>query len=215
MLAKAPASHEPNSGKIVSAAGCRRFCALPNYEYFVQRMESQRGWKLAFAYSEYVSACRDAGERPYAYSTFSLGLREWRREMAAREVPEWYPGEYVKTYWSKGSAIVAGEKVGFPMFVAVMAFSDATFACRAVGMSTLSWMSCCQRAFKWLGGVPYVTDCQQCKVSVTAHSTLEAFARHYRTVLYVAGWLVALLAAPPNSSVHITTVLHSPKKYRK
>lgn len=39
-------------------------------------MGDQRGWKLAYAYSEYVDACEAAGERAYAYSTFCLGLRE-------------------------------------------------------------------------------------------------------------------------------------------
>ena len=149
-------------------------------------MENQRGWKTAYAYAEYVSACKEAGERPYAYSSFCVGLREWRRDMAEKDLPEWYPGEYVKTYWSKGSAIVAGKSVAFPVFVAVMAYSDATFVCRSEGMSTPDWMECCQKAFKWLGGVPYVTDCMQSKASITAHSTLEAFARHYRTVLYGA-----------------------------
>ena len=186
MKAKAPASLEPNSGKIVSAKGCRRICALPDYGHFAKRMGDQRGWRLQYAYSEYVAACREAGERPYAYSTFCAGLREWRREMEAAGVPEWYPGEYMRTYWSKAEARVAGEQVSFPVFVAAMAYSGATFACRADCTGTGSWMACCQRAFRWLGGVPYVTDCAQCKVSATARSTIEAFARHYRTVLYGA-----------------------------
>ena len=67
-----------------------------------------------------------------------------------------------------------------------MAYSDATFLYRADDMGTKSWMACCQRAFRSFGGVPYVTDCAQCKVSATARSTIEAFARHYRTVLYGA-----------------------------
>ena len=62
MKAKAPASLQPNNGKIVSAQGCRRFCALPNYEHFAKRMGDQRGWRLQYAYSEYVAACREAGE---------------------------------------------------------------------------------------------------------------------------------------------------------
>lgn len=91
MKAKAPASLQPNNGKIVSAQGCRRFCALPSYEHFAKRMGDQRGWRLQYAYSEYVAACREAGERPYAYSSFCAGLRGWRREMGAAGIPEWYP----------------------------------------------------------------------------------------------------------------------------
>lgn len=147
-------------------------------------MGDQRGWKLAYAYSEYVDACEAAGERAYAYSTFCLGLREWRRDAAAAGVPEWFPGEYVRTYWATGAARVAGEEVPFPVFVAVMDFSGAAFACRAADRGTKRWMRCCARAFEWLGGVPYVTDCTQSKVSSTARDTLEAFARHYGTVLY-------------------------------
>ncbi len=36
-------------------------------------MGDQRGWRLQYAYSEYVAACREAGERPYAYSELLRG----------------------------------------------------------------------------------------------------------------------------------------------
>ncbi|MFR1638124.1 MAG: hypothetical protein ACLSVD_02540 [Eggerthellaceae bacterium] len=82
------------------SAGMPALRALPSYEHFAKRMGDQRGWRLQYAYSEYVAACRE-GERPYAYSSFCAGLRGWRREMGAARI-EWYPGEYMRTYWSRG-----------------------------------------------------------------------------------------------------------------
>ena len=132
--------------------------------------------------------------------------------MGAAGIPEWYPGEYMRTYWSKGSALIAGEQAAFPVFVAAMAYSDATFLCRADDMGTKSWMTCCQRAFRSLGGVPYVTDCAQCKVSVTARSTIEAFARHYRTVLYGARPKTAKGAEGAGKPLDARTVSHVARK---
>jgi hypothetical protein len=149
-------------------------------------MGDQRLWRYAYAYSEYAAACAEEGERAYAFSTFCRGLREWRASMEASEAPEWFPGEYLRTHWSKLKVSIDGGEAALPLFVATLAYGDATFACRADDFSTLSWMRCCERAYQWLGGVPYVTDCTQCKVSETARSTIEAFARHYRTVLYDA-----------------------------
>ncbi|WP_417160119.1 Mu transposase domain-containing protein [Senegalimassilia anaerobia] len=118
----------------------------------------------------------------------------------------------MRTYWSKGSALIAGEQAAFPVFVAAMAYSDATFLCRADDMGTKSWMTCCQRAFRSLGGVPYVTDCAQCKVSVTARSTIEAFARHYRTVLYGARPKTAKGAEGAGKPLDARTVSHVARK---
>ena len=153
------------------------------YERFSKRMQRERRCTYALLYAEYVDACEREHERPYAFSTLCAGLREWRRTQAAAAAPEWYPGEYMRTYWSH---IKVKEGGAWPMFVAVMAYSDDAFACRAENTSKESWMRCCERAFRFFGGVPYVTDCTQSKLSRTARSTIEAFARHYRTVLYGA-----------------------------
>ena len=171
---------------VISAAGSRRFCALPVYERFSKRIDGRRGGKLSFLYAEYVEACKACGERPYAYTTFCSGLRAWRRELARASAPEWYPGEYMRTYWSLVRPESEPGAKPIILFVAQLEHSDATFAARAKDMGVASWMRCCEEAFRWFGGVPYVTDCAMCRISKTAQATIEAFARHYGTVLYGA-----------------------------
>lgn len=87
------------------------------------------------------------------------------------------------TFWARAEH--AGEPLA--LFVAQLAYSDLTFVCRAEAANVDWWMRCCQRCFLWLGGVPFVTDCTLANVSAKARRTLEAFAHHYRTVLYGAG----------------------------
>ena len=170
---------------IVAASG-RRYCAMPVYERFSKRLDENRGCKLAFLYAEYVEACRARRERPYAYSTFCSRLRAWRRELAKSRNPEWFPGEYMRTYWSPMAPQDGAGGKALVLFVAQLEYGDATFVCRSDDMGVKSWMRCCESAFAWFGGVPYVTDCSMCKISKTAQATIEAFARHYGTVLYGA-----------------------------
>lgn len=167
----------------MSARGTRRQCALPNYEHFAKRLAGQRNWRQRWLYDEYVQACERARERPYSWQSFYQGLLAWRRSGLGEDAPEWYPAEYMTTYWARA------EHAGAPLvlFVAQLAYSDLTFVCRAEAANVDWWMRCCQRCYLWLGGVPFVTDCSMANVSAKARRTLEAFAHHYRTVLYGAG----------------------------
>ncbi len=74
--------------------------------------------------------------------------------MGAAGIPEWYPGEYMRTYWSRGSAQDVGEQVAFPVFVAAMAYSDATFLYGADDIGDQELDGLLPAAFRSLGGVP-------------------------------------------------------------
>ena len=55
---------------MVPARGTGRACALPDYEHYSKRLADVRGFQRRDVYAEYVAACGEAGERPYAFSTF-------------------------------------------------------------------------------------------------------------------------------------------------
>ncbi|MDR3849048.1 hypothetical protein [Eggerthella sp.] len=92
----------------------------------------------------------------------------------------------MRTYWSLLRPERGPGAKPLVLFVAQLEHSDATYVVRAEDMGVASWMRCCEEAFRWFGGVPYVTDCAMCNISKTAQATIEAFARHYGTVLYGA-----------------------------
>lgn len=101
----------------------------------------------------------------------------------------------MRTYWSIVRPGQGPDAKALVLFVAQLEHSDATFVSRAEDMGVMSWMKCCEEAFRWFGGVPYVTDCAMCRISKTAQATIEAFARHYGTVLYGARPKLRMTAA--------------------
>ena len=167
---------------IVPAREAGRRCAVPNYEYFSAKADFQRRYLRRYLYSEYEDACRAAGESPYAFNTFCRGLAEWRRSMAAESAGEWFPAERMTTYW----ADFATEGASRTVLVCQLSHSDATVIVGAGNRSYMSWMRCCAKAYEALGGVPYVTQCPYPNASRDGMATLEAFAAHFRTVLYGA-----------------------------
>ena len=155
---------------------------MPNYEYFSAKADSQRRYLRRYLYSEYMEACRKAKEMPYAFSTFCRGLLEWRRSFNVEAAGEWFPAERMTTYWTE----VRTDGCSRDMLVCQLSCSDMTVCVGAGGRSYDSWMRCCAAAYDVLGGVPYVTACPYPQISQEGMSTLEAFAAHFRTVLYGA-----------------------------
>ncbi|MEA5020494.1 MAG: hypothetical protein RR842_08770 [Gordonibacter sp.] len=186
----APEAADNHNVVIQSAKGTRRTCALPICEHFSDRLDDARSITRHHVYAEYVDACKVANERAYSFSSFCTILNGWRRQSIGESSPEWFPGEYMRTYWAM-QEMKSLPRGSIRLFVAQMAFSDATFVCRAESGTPDSWMRCCERAFRWMGGVPHVTDCTMIGASmsnagVSVHATLEAFAEYHKTVLFGA-----------------------------
>lgn len=179
-----------------SADGTSRRCALPNYDYlYDDKYPLQRHYRVKYLYSEYEQACEAAGERPYAFSTFINKKVKWRRGRVTESRPPWHPGERVCCYWTDLPENVARDEQGSRrcLFVAALPYSDYSFACPSESRSLVSWMECCAKAYRSLGGVPHVTECRftvyrsATGAGSTALLTLQAFSVHYRTVLFHAG----------------------------
>lgn len=167
---------------ITPARQAGRRCAQPNYAYFSAKADSRRKYWRRWLYSEYEGACRAAGERPYSFSSFCRGLAAWRKESASVETDEWKAAECLITYWSR---VGRGVHERF-LFVAQLAFSDRTFCCSAPDRRPATWERCCERAYRWLGGVPFVTVYPGSDVADGTIMSLQDFAAHHRTVLYCA-----------------------------
>lgn len=151
-------------------------------EYFETRRLQNRNYRRELLYAEYVAACKASQQRPYCYSSFCHLLTKWRHEFSKSKTQDWYPGEYMRTYWSY-LQIDGKEK---RLFVAQMVVSDLTFVKRCNNVTTLSWIEGCAEAFRYFGAVPYITDYPQTIAAKKTLDRLEGFAHHYRTVLYGA-----------------------------
>lgn len=154
-------------------------------------MRSIRHYRIQYLYDEYRQACERAGEHPYSRSSFSAGFSEWRRKNIKKQTPSWFPGEYLQCYWTQitiGKGSTCPKKRTF--FVARLPYSEYTYV-RAVENYTLqTWMRLCIEAYHFFGGVPHVTECDSSQGNDSpngpryAHATKQAFAAHYKTVLF-------------------------------
>lgn len=172
--------------KVLPPSG-RRTCAQPNCEYFCQRSSDDRILGLRHAYAEYVEACSAEKWQAYSFQTFCAKLRTWKNAPLTCRQSEWLPGECMLTYW----AFLEAGGGRHCAFVAQMVVSDATFVMRSAGRSPSDWMRCCERAYRYFGGVPYITDCSVFGAASggatrCTRATLEGFATYYRTVLFGA-----------------------------
>lgn len=170
-------------------------CAQPNYEYFDAKRRSVRNYRVRYLYDEYHQACERAGERPYAFSTFSGGLSAWRRENIRNQAPAWFPGEYLQCYWAYFNNRDDSSKSSqrrYHFFVARLPYSEYTYIRAVENLSYRNWMRMCIEAYHFFGGVPHVTEYDRAfKYLIegdrdrpsTAFTTLQAFAAHYKTVL--------------------------------
>ena len=172
----------------------RQKCAQPNYEYFDIKRRSIRNYRIQYLYDEYRQACERAGEPPYSLSTFSAGFSEWRRKNIKKQVPAWFPGEYLQCYWTR---LDVGKSSPCPkmrsFFIARLPYSEYTYARAVDNVSYQNWMQMCIEAYHFFGGVPHVTEYDRIFNEIrfldldrprSAYTTLQAFAAHYKTVLF-------------------------------
>jgi transposase/DUF971 family protein len=99
------------------------------------------------------------------------------------------PGQCAQVDWgSFGSVSVDGTRRALSFFVMVLAHSRWLYVEFTLGQSQEWWLSCHQRAFERLGGVPREVMVDNCKTAVLAHSPGAApvfnaqyldFARHH------------------------------------
>ena len=174
------------------ADGTSRKCAMPNFDYLYGKYPLQRHYRVQYLYDEYVQACVRAGERPYAFKSFIARKIQWRRGRVNQTLPPWHPAERLCCYWAQPPDNLKYGEQGKRryLFVATLPYSEYTFMRAHDGAGPLAWIRCCMEAYDHLGGIPYVTECpfaaqlERKRNSKTVPLTLQAFAVHYRTVLY-------------------------------
>lgn len=154
-------------------------------------MDAQRKYRRQYAYAEYLQACQRSGVTAYSFQSFYAGMLAWKRENIKGESPEWFPGEYLRTYWSQITLKIEGIEKRWFLFVAQLEVSDRTFVALSGSCNSDAWMRCAERAYRHFGGVPYITDCTLVGASMqnageSTRQTLSAFANFFRTVLFGA-----------------------------
>lgn len=182
-------------------------CAQPNFEYLDVKARSARNYRFPYLYDEYKGACEAAGYRAIRFSTFNTDFSLWRIEHGREEIPDWFPAELMQTYWTRleiggGSDESGGAEASkakgrrakaartVPLFAAYLPYSGMAFLRATEDIAFTTWMRCCAQAYRAFGGVPYATEFDRANdggsgaTAEIRRATLQAFAAHYRTVLF-------------------------------
>ena len=150
----------------------RHIYAPVDYDY-VHKELMRTGVTEMLLWQEYCSTCREKGERPCSYLTFT---RNYRKHIFAKSytsrVPH-KPGVTVEVDWSGPTMGYVdpdtGKKMTAYLFVATMPFSQKSYVEAAPDMKEKSWLSCHVHMFEFFGGTPLRIVCDNLKSGVVSH----------------------------------------------
>lgn len=171
--------------------------AKPNFDYLLEKHQGVSSKNKA-RYAEYREACESAGETPCDWGEFQERWNKWlkarRRARSKAASSPLSPGDFLICQWAILPRCQQRDESGDMrrLFLAVMPYSDYSFATVTYKRSPLNWMRCCAKAYRFFGCVPRATMCIHLTESERvvnesdhcARTTLQAFAAHYKTALF-------------------------------
>ena len=149
---------------------------------------------LALLWEEYRKEQPDG----YSYTRYCELFREWTKtqRLSMRQIH--HPGKKAFVDFSGGTIPVVdprtGERREAKLFVAVLGYSNYTYAEPVFSEDIPTWVGVHTRAFDYFGGVPEIVVCDNLKSAVTRpcrydpeiNRTYEDFARHNGTAIIPA-----------------------------
>jgi len=170
---------------------------MPDYEWVYEEMKKP-GVNLTLLWIEYCSACRRNGEIPYQLTQFRKYYAEHVNKTKATMHIERKPAEIMEVDWIGDTAEimdpVTGEVISAFVFVAVLPYSEYTYAEAFLNMKTESWIYAHVHAYQYFGGVTRILVPDNLKTGVTKntkHETIlnpvyQEMAEYYGTVILPA-----------------------------
>lgn len=130
---------------------------LPDWDLVHKRLRTEKYCTRQQIWEEYRLTNNGAG---LGFSQFCELYRSWVRGLSLVMRQEHHPGEKLFVdyagdkiiYWDR----VAGEQREAHLFVAVLGYSNYTFARATADETRNSWLSCHVAAFSFLGGAPHL-----------------------------------------------------------
>ena len=167
---------------------------LPDFDAIRNSFSKHKGFTRRLAWEEY----RQAHPGGMRYSAFCVRYREWLKtqDLVLRLPHE--PGEALYVDYAGQTAQITdretGEKRTVKIFVAVLGYSNLTYAEATMGETTADWISAQVRSLEYCGGVPRKIVPDNPKALVTRASRYEPdlnpnyqeFAEHFKVAIVPA-----------------------------
>lgn len=181
-------SGEPNPA-ILPAGGCGRKSQCQQHQELIERKLAE-GLSAQRIYQD----LRDEVNFTGAYDAVKRFVRRLAQANPHRfERMECEPGEEAQVDFGKGASIVDadGRKRGTHVFRIVLSHSRKAYSEAVTRQTTEVFIRCIENAFRYFGGVPKTLVIDNLRAAVTQadwyeptiHPKIEAFCRHYNTVI--------------------------------
>jgi transposase len=170
--------------------------AEPDMEYIQREMDSAPHINLKLMWSEYLDECTRANAQPYQYAHFCALYNKWAKKTGATRRIIHKPGYALQTDWvgTKGEEVcdrVTGEVFKSHYFVAVCPYTPFLYAEAFPDEKEQSWITGHIHAYRYLGGVPKITVCDNLRAGVKKSDRYEPLindtyghmAEHYNTTI--------------------------------
>jgi transposase len=166
---------------------------LPDFAAVTAEL-ANKGVTRLLLWQEYKAAHPDGLQ----YSAFCERLAAYRKSGGVVLRQSYRPGEKLFIDFAGPSVPVTdrvtGEIKPASIFVAVLGYSNYTFACATTGQTTAAWLDAQRAALEFLGGVPQVIVpdnpkaivSRACRYEPDLNPAYQDFARHYATAVIPA-----------------------------
>ena len=149
---------------------------MPDYEW-VHREMQKNGVTLSLLWVEYCEQCRAAGEIPYQSTQFNKYYADYLAKVNATMHLNHKPGEVMQVDWAGDTAAVidtdTGEIIPTYVFVATLPYSGYSYVEAFFSMNQEAWTTTHVNAYKYVGGVTRIIQCDNPKTGVQKHGKDE------------------------------------------
>ena len=167
---------------------------LPDFEVLEKEL-AKPGVTLNLLWEEYCDYCRKSDKLAYKLTQFKKYFHQYLNRVKATSIIEHKAGEAAEVDWAgkrpSWTDPETGKKVYGYLFVGVLSFSGIGFARAYPSMKTECFIDGHIQMYKYFGGVPIMTVCDNLKTGVKENSprVLELntvyrdMAEHYGTII--------------------------------
>lgn len=146
---------------------------MPDYAAVEKEMSSRKNMTLIVLWNRYAKRCRDSGLKFYSYRQFCENYAKWCRQNKETLHFNAVIGQKMEVDFA-GKTFhlvdrVTGEAVGVVVFVAVLPYSQYTYAEGMICAKEPQWIEVNNHALQYFGGVPALVVCDNCKQAVIAN----------------------------------------------
>jgi transposase len=146
--------------------------ADPDYAYVHNELK-KHGVTLSLLHEEYLEKCQREHTIPMGRTKFNEGYAQYTIENNLTNHLVHKPGEAVEVDWSGPTMsfidLSTGEKVTVYLFVATLPYSQYSFVWPCLDMKMHSFIRCHIQMYRYFGGVPVRTVCDNLKTGVVSH----------------------------------------------